>query len=718
MDQLDDKLEECFARLEGGESLEACLSDLSEDEALLLKKAAALRTIASTVAVPSAKFATQRRELLQLTKEKNMKSSEAPIVSKTRPRWILPAALAGGSFAFFTCLVVFSLLAGLAGLRWFRGGNNMALKPSGPQSAVLRDLQGSVEVQDDGIWETAQNGQMVKAGQRVRTGELSNVTLGFYDGSQTQLGPNSELSVDELNAKKSKTRVVVLTQWLGETKHDVAKSKDPASRYEVHTPSGVGTAKGTSFHVVVTAAMLVRFDVDEGAVAVTNLDTTVLVVAGQSTVIVFGQIPTPPVFRMKGQGIVEQTGSVWHIAGRTFRTSSETVFVGTPQIGDEVSFEARVVTDGSPILDKVVLIVQSPDSRFSFTGTVDSIGDAQWTVAGRTVQVDENTEIDSGIQAGNIVEVKGTMEDGEFLATDIRLVEEDPEGLPFEFTGVIDAIGATEWTVSGITVTVDGNTQIESGLSVGDVAHVQGRVQDETWLAKSIERAEEDEREFTITGAVDSMDPWTVNGVEFDTDERTEIEEGIGTGVLVRVEGRILEDGNWLAEEIELVEDDEEMGRFSFTGLVNSMEPWNVGGIDFTTDEHTDIEDQVSIGDLVRVKGVVLPDGTWLAQEIKRLDQDLGCLNYSTVVRETGDNQIILLDWDVIHLDHDDIEVEGDIRVAAVILIYGCTDEDGDFTVTQIIVIYQLDSLTVIINPRHDGDEDDDHDDDDDEEDD
>jgi len=720
MDNFENTLEERLARLESGESLEACLADLPEDEARLLKKARALRTIASTASA-SSRLADQRRELLQLAREQNKLSSKpSSLTGKAWLRWAFPVALAGSAFVILTCFVIFSLLVGSSGLGRFNqrnlnqpiGIHSVVLEAYDPQSAVLKDLRGLVEIQDsDGTWKVAQAGQILKAGQLIRTGELSSVTLGFYDGSQTQVGPNSEMSIDQLDAQKSGPRVVVLTQHLGESNHDVAKSNDPASRYEVHTPSGVGTAKGTSFRVFVAIAQFVRFDVDEGAVSVSNLDTTVIVVAGQSTVIVFGQVPTPPVFRMRGEGIVEKTGAVWHIAGRTFRTDSNTVFVGDIKVGDLVAFQARIVADGSPILDSVVLVAETPDSRFSFTGTVDSIGSPEWTIAGRVVQVDEKTDVDNDIQVGHVVQVKGKIEDKKLLATDIRLIEENDEGQPFEFTGVIDQIGGTEWIISGVTLTVDDHTQIEAGLVVGDVVRVQGRILDDKWLAKSIERAEEDEREFSITGSVESIDPWAVDGIEFATDERTEIEDGIDVGDLVRVEGRILEDGSWVAEEIELIQETEPR-RFSITGVVNSINPWRVGGIDFTTDGSTVIVGQILVGDLVHVNGVILPDGTLLAEKIERLENDLGCLSFSTAVRETGANQIVLLDWHVVQLNGE-IEVEGELNVATVIIVSGCTEEDGGFSITHIIVIYQLDSLPVIIkhpsNNRDHEHEDDDH---------
>jgi len=192
-----------------------------------------------------------------------------------------------------------------------------------------------------------------------------------------------------------------------------------------------------------------------------------------------------------------------------------------------------------------------------------------------------------------------------------------------------------------------------------------------------------------------------VDGIEFDTDARTEIEAGIDVGDRVRVEGRILDDGHWVAEEIELLEEAEPQ-RFNFTGLVNSVNPWNVGGVELATDDQTVIEGQIVTGDRVHVTGVILPDGTWLAQAIQLLDDDLGCLSFSTAVRESNVNQIVLLDWHVVQLGGE-VEVEGQINVATVIIISGCTQVDGGLSITHIIVIYQLDSIPVIITHPSDG---------------
>ncbi|MCA9943497.1 MAG: FecR domain-containing protein, partial [Anaerolineales bacterium] len=124
----------------------------------------------------------------------------------------------------------------------------------GPQTAVLGDLQGVVSVQTpDGSWQQVSSLSSVAAGSRVRIGTLSKASLTFFDGSVAKLGPDSELSIDTLNALPAEQgfRTVVLTQWRGDSSHEVAFRNDGGSRYEVQSPSGTGVARGTVFQVSV-----------------------------------------------------------------------------------------------------------------------------------------------------------------------------------------------------------------------------------------------------------------------------------------------------------------------------------------------------------------------------------------------------------------------------------------------------------------------------------
>ena len=486
-------------------------------------------------------------------------------------------------------------------------------------------------------------------------------------------------------------RVIVLTQWIGEAGHDVVPVQDADARYEVRTPSATGEAQGTSFHVLVTPDMLTRFSVDEGSVAATGLNVTVVVVAGQSTTIRAGQSPDEPVFRITGEGRVTQTGVTWIIAGQSFATHDGTVIVGNPQVGDWVWVEGHLLPEGTRVADLILLLRRSPANRFTIGGRVEAIGDTAWTVAGQAIAVNDETDVEEGIEIGDLVRAEGVvLEAGALLAEHIHLVEEQP-GLPFDFVGVVQHIADETWTISGITITVDAGTEIDEDLVRGDVVRVRGWIlEDGSWLARSIERVEEEEREFELTGYVESIAPWVVAGIPFETNEWTGIEPGIRVGDRVRVTGRILEDGTWMAAEIERLDDDDGVIPVVFVGTVDSMDPWVVSGVSLAVDDQTIVEGEVSVGDLVRVEAQILPDGTWLATKIALLDwPGLGCVSFSAVIVRISGDQIELLNGPTISLDGD-VTVVGELTADCVVVILICVDADGTVHVVSIIVIYQL----------------------------
>lgn len=699
-----DSLQAQLARLEAGEPLETVCAALPEDEAGLLQTAATLRAVpAPERSLPI--VSAQRAELLRAArsfKDLNTLPKTDEVRRAGQPaRRVWPVALAGGLAAMFVCAFI---AAAFAGTFWLWQSSRqpgvtrpvspaptavVAFEAPDPQHTVLARASGLVEVQSSGgAWAAAGAGQTLAAGQRVRTGALSSVTLAFYDGSLARLGPNAEVSVDSLDAQKTGARVILLTQWSGDSQHDVAHSGDAASRYEVATPSGVGSAKGTSFRVSVTA-LLIRFDVDEGVVAVTNLNITVLVVAGQTTIIPPGEAPQEPVFHISGEGEVTAIGDTWRIGGQTFLTDASTVIVGDPQLGDWVAVEGRLLPDGTRFADRITLLHHSTENQFSFTGKVEVISDTQWTIAGRVVRVDDLTKIDEGIAVGAQVEVQGAIApDGTWWASSITRTAANG----FEFTGVVQSIISDTWTISGISVTVNVSTTIDAGIVVSDVVHAKGEILDDgTWQATSIQKIEAAEETFDFTGVVINTNPWNVSGKEFQTDENTEIDEGIDIGNRVRVKGRVLADGTWLAESIAQL-DEGKRHHVEFTAAVERIDPWIVGGVPVSVTRHTKIDNGIEVGDLARVKGNLRPDGTVVAKEIRLVHQQQGCTSLNVVVSSVTAEQIVLLDGQIIHLDPT-IAVQGQIEVASVVTVKVCVADDGTTTVVSIVVIFQLDSL-------------------------
>ncbi|MBM2851117.1 MAG: hypothetical protein HW418_4059, partial [Anaerolineales bacterium] len=129
-----------------------------------------------------------------------------------------------------------------------------------------------------------------------------------------------------------------------------------------------------------------------------------------------------------------------------------------------------------------------------------------------------------------------------------------------------------------------------------------------------------------------------------------------------------------------------------FTAKVESIDPWIVGGVPVSVTEQTKIDNGIEVGDLVTVKGNLLPDGTVVAKKIRLASPTQGCVETSVVVREVSADQIVLLNWQAIPLN-ENVKVKGKPEVASVIIVRVCADADGNITVVSITVVYQLDAL-------------------------
>lgn len=576
------------------------------------------------------------------------------------------------------------------------------------QTAAVEVVAGLVEIQGaDGAWTAVNKLSTAAAGQRLRTGSLSQATLTFYDGSQAHLGANTELSINELNAQllADGFRTVILTQHVGESEHDVEFRNDGGSRYEVNTPAGAGIARGTKFQVLVTPDLLAQFAVTEGKVDVTGLSQTVSVIAGQTTAVLAGSPPQPPDFRITGEGEVSQIGSVWIIAGQTFQTHNQTIITGNPQVGDLVYVAGRLLADGSRMADHILLLRPTLNNRFTLTGPVESINATAWTVAGQTILVNEATQIDDDIEVGNRVRVTGIILPGGGLqGREIEKLDDQP-GFPFRFTGVVEAIGAENWTISGVTIAVNSQTNIEDDMAIGDIAEVRGWIlADGTWLARRIKLVQDDLPTFAITGRVQSIDPWQVAGISFETRDWTAVEPGIETGDRVRVRGVILADGTWVASTIDRLaddDDDDDDNTIVLIGIVNSMNPWVVNGLPLVVTDDTVILGNIAIGELVMVRIRLDDDGTWQVLSIRPLlpDFGFGCFIINTLVIGIQPNQLALQGWPAIQWDDDDdLEFVGNIENNGVITFPICIRFDGTIIIIgPIIVIYQ--PIIIIVPP-------------------
>ncbi len=576
-------------------------------------------------------------------------------------------------------------------------GSNAAIATLNSDEALLQLVTGVVQVQDaGGAWIPAGQETIINQGVHVRTANLSSAKLLFPDGSSITLGANTDISIDQLNVQKEeKLRTIVVSQSRGEATHDVAKWNTEGSTYQVLTPNGSGEARGTQFIVSVTLLQTVSFHVEEGQVAVTGLQQTVIVGAGQVTVITTSQPPSQPGEFVELEGIITQIGNTWIIGGQSIQVIGVAFVDSDLEVGDVVLVQAHRSDDNILIADIIILLQDFPSNQFTLTGEVQEIGDDSWTIAGQTITVSDSTFVDNTLVVGDIARVEGLiLENGNLQAVRITAVP-DESGLPFDFTGVVETISPESWTISGMTVKITENTLLEEGLVVGDTVRVSGKIlEDGTWEASRIVRALQGDSTFEFTGKVEDKDPWKVAGITFETREWTQIDDGIGTGDLVRVQGRILEEGTWLAYSIELVEEGEGTNPIIILiGRVISVDPWVVNGFPLNVTDDTDIQGTITPGMIVRVEILLLPDGTWQVLSIAPLDDFAeipGCSTVIATVVTVNGNEVQFLGWPSVTLGEDvTIESEGNGTLTAnqVVLVVVCTSEGGQIVIVQIIIV-------------------------------
>lgn len=562
-----------------------------------------------------------------------------------------------------------------------------------PKTVGVQVLQGIAEIQTggDGAWQPVNQVGKLAAGQWIRTGPLSSVVLTFFDGSEAHLGENTVIIVDELDApaEGNGPRIIKLTQKLGESEHFVEPRNEQGARYKITTPGGIGIAKGTQFSVLVTEDLLTQFSVAEGEVEVTNLNDTIVVKPGQFTMSIAGQTPSVPTFQISGEGEVTQTGLTWIIAGQSFQTNEHTIIVGNPQVGDLVRVEGYLTSDGKNVAFRIILLRPALTNHFALTGQVEDMGGTPWIISGQEIVVNDETSIEGGIQVGDTVYVSGIIRaDGTLVARQIILLDEN-HGQPFFFAGLVQEMHENYWVISGKAISIDGNTTIEAGIEIGDLVSVRGRIlEDNVWLARSITPSSS-EAAFEFTGIVQTMEPWTVSGIPFETRDWTVIDPGIEVGDRVRVAGVILSDGRWVAAHITSLETNP-THVLVFIGIVNSMDPWVVNGLPLVITDTTVIGGQIRVGTPVVVTVQLMEDGTWVVLRIQPLHPifGFGCLLVNSTVTSITGNQIILSNWTPIVLG-DGVVVEGDIQPNSVILFQTCVLHDGTIIIIHIIVIYR-----------------------------
>ena len=223
--------------------------------------------------------------------------------------------------------------------------------------------------------------------------------------------------------------------------------------------------------------------------------------------------------------------------------------------------------------------------EIEYVGTLDQVGEAEWTIGGLTVQVAQATEIQPGLNAGDWVKVHALIgEAGQLTAREIESATQAAQQAfqavgEFEFFGTVEAMGSDSWTIQGRSVAVGPGTEIKGPLAVGSYVKVHAVPQaDGSLTAREIELAAGDDfsgdddepgEDYKFFGIVQSIGAgaWEIGGVTFSIQPSTEVDSHVAVGDLVRVEVVRSADGTLLAMEIEKdddfddVSDDDSRGR-------------------------------------------------------------------------------------------------------------------------------------------------------------
>lgn len=160
---------------------------------------------------------------------------------------------------------------------------------------ILTILSGTADVAlGAGGFARAADGQVLSAGDRVRTADPGHAVVTFLDGSTVEIEPATTITVAQATAAASGAITIQLEQAIGRTWSSVQRLARPDSKFELRTPTATATVRGTGFVTEVLASGATTVTTTDGIVQVSAQGTTVVVPAGSLTTVQPSAPPSPP----------------------------------------------------------------------------------------------------------------------------------------------------------------------------------------------------------------------------------------------------------------------------------------------------------------------------------------------------------------------------------------------------------------------------------------
>jgi len=348
---------------------------------------------------------------------------------------------------------------------------------------VLSITDGNVYVMKAGTdsWTEAQVGMSLEVGDFIKTDDDSNAKITFFDGSTIELQAGTEIEIVSLDISDTGSTTITLEQTLGTTISRVTKLLDPASRYEVETPTGVAAVRGSS--------MIVRVFAD-GSIEVTNLSGEIWFTYNG----VEHQVPEGGVLIVRADGTVQiisflglEVGDSDYIVTDLAIEKSDSSDPVDP--GTSLTYLLQITNNG-PLDSTDTVVIDALPSGVSFVsatdgGTYNSSSHAvSWTIG--TLAKDASTSLNVTVTVNestppgiitNVAMVSAN--EGDFYSdnniatedTTINIVNNAPLAVDDSAITSVDAsvtidVLNNDSDIDGDTLTIDSVTQGTSGGSV------------------------------------------------------------------------------------------------------------------------------------------------------------------------------------------------------------------------------------------------------------
>jgi hypothetical protein len=126
---------------------------------------------------------------------------------------------------------------------------------------------------------------------------------------------------------------------------------------------------------------------------------------------------------------------------------------------------------------------------------------------------------------------------------------------------------------------------------------------------------------------------------------------------------------------------------FELIGRLDSTEPWKVAARPLQINEATQVAQNLQAGDMVRVRGTVLEDGTWLAHSIEPAAEPTGqSLN---IIGEAASTDPLVVNGTTFDVTSDTV-VTGDVQAGTLVRVDVLPLEDGTWEVIGVAPQHEL----------------------------